>query len=66
VPTLSYKDLEIQRGDIAQKRYGEMVELGAVPEADKIARALLAYCKLDTLAMVEILKRLFQISDDLT
>src|SRR5688572_33276202 len=37
------------------------IELGGSEEARKIALALLAYCKLDTLAMVEILKRLLQI-----
>jgi hypothetical protein len=63
VPHLSYKDLEIQKGDIAQKRYGEMILLKDGPEKEKIANALLEYCKLDTLAMVEILKALLKILD---
>lgn len=64
VPHLSYKDLEIQKGDVAQKRYGEMIGLGQVPDAEKIAQALLAYCKMDTFAMVEILKKLLQILEE--
>ena len=61
VPTLTYKSLEIQKGDIAQKRYGEMILLGNKSEVEKTARDLLAYCKLDTLAMVEILKKLLEL-----
>jgi hypothetical protein len=62
VPELTYKDLEIQKGDVAQKRYGEMVKLQNGPEKDKIAKALLEYCKLDTLAMVRILESLKKIA----
>jgi hypothetical protein len=56
VPALSYKTLEIQKGDVAQKRYGEMIKHADEGEKGRIAEALLQYCKLDTLAMVEILK----------
>lgn len=62
VPGLSYKDLEIQKGDIAQKRYGELISLRDSKEKDQLTRALLDYCKMDTLAMVKILEALMQIT----
>lgn len=57
VPSLSYKELEIQEGGSASLAYenwmrGEMTD----KEWKRTHRALLKYCKLDTLAMVEILK----------
>lgn len=62
-PGLSYSSLNIQNGDQAQIEYGRMLSgelVGA--EADKLFVDLLAYCKLDTWAMVEILKVLRQSS----
>ncbi|HBU28000.1 TPA: hypothetical protein DEB00_02680 [Candidatus Uhrbacteria bacterium] len=55
VPELTYKALGIQKGDQAVERWEKMIHK-ATPqeEKDSIARDLLAYCKLDTLAMVEI------------
>lgn len=54
-PGLSYDDLEVQEGLTASKRY---VEIGAMEddaEKDRARHALLAYCKLDTYAMIELL-----------
>ena len=56
VPSLSYDALEIREGGSASLAYekwmmGEMTE----EEWQKTHQALLDYCKLDTLAMVEIL-----------
>lgn len=55
VPTLSYKDLEVQEGGAAADTWnrivsGEYSEQEAMRKAD----ALLKYCHLDTLAMVKI------------
>jgi hypothetical protein len=60
-PSLSYEDLEIQEGGTASLKYerwlfGEM----EAEEWDKTYWDLLNYCKLDTLAMVEILRVLYQ------
>lgn len=56
-PGLTYTTLNIQNGDQAQIEYGRMLSGEVVgPEADKLFADLLAYCKLDTWAMVEILK----------
>ena len=55
VPELSYTTLAIQEGATATVRWNE-IATGAVSEAEarRIAADLLAYCALDTRAMVEI------------
>jgi hypothetical protein len=58
VPDLSYEHLEIRKGDIAQKRYVEMISAVNPSDRKRTADALLAYCKLDTLAMVKIIEKL--------
>jgi len=59
VPELSYKALSIREGATATARWNEIVT-GAADEqaAERIRADLLAYCGLDSLAMVEIWKRL--------
>ena len=61
VPELSYSDMEIGKGDQAMMAWWQLIN-NELPtnEAEKTKTALLEYCKLDTLAMVEILKRIFQ------
>lgn len=55
VPELTYKVLGIQKGDQAVERWEKMIDpTTAQKEKDQIAKDLLAYCKLDTFAMVEI------------
>ncbi len=55
VPELSYKVLDIQEGGSAQRLWMEAVLDGTrESEKEKILADLLEYCKLDTLAMVEI------------
>jgi CRISPR/Cas system-associated exonuclease Cas4 (RecB family) len=59
VPSLSYDGLEIKKGDEAQIKYIEMINLPDGNLArDLIKSALLKYCGLDTLAMVYILSEL--------
>ena len=54
-PELSYKSLGIQEGGSAQRLWMEAVLDGTrEAEKDKILSDLIEYCKLDTLAMVEI------------
>ena len=63
VPELSYKALGIQEGGSAQRLWMEAVLDGKRGnEKDKILSDLVEYCKLDTLAMVEIYKKLTAIS----
>ncbi len=53
----SYKELDIQEGETAQRLWMETVLYGKNPDQkDKILENLIEYCRLDTLAMVEIYK----------
>ncbi len=58
-PGFSYKNLNIQDGGMALTRWKEMIFDGKKQEEkDEIAKNLLSYCELDTLAMVKILETL--------
>ncbi|OYW43869.1 hypothetical protein B7Z28_00525, partial [Candidatus Saccharibacteria bacterium 32-45-3] len=54
VPSLSYKDLDIQNGGAAQALWMQAVLDGTRDDKEKIIDDLIKYCRLDTLAMVEI------------
>ena len=54
VPSLSYKELDIQNGGSAQALWMQAVLDGTRDDKEKILDDLLKYCGLDTLAMVEI------------
>ena len=58
VSELSYEDMEISDGGMASNAYLSMWEIQDTSEIEKIRNALLEYCKMDTLAMVQILKKL--------
>lgn len=63
LPELSYKNLEIQDGTMALSEWDRSVKDGISPEErESIRNNLFQYCKLDTLAMVEIWKILKQVS----
>ncbi len=55
IPSLTYKELNIRKGDQASERWERMMTK-SIDEEEKqqIAQDLLAYCKMDTWAMVEI------------
>ncbi len=56
-PDLSYKELNIQDGGAACNSWRKMIfEVNDQNEVDQIYQDLLAYCELDTLAMVEVLQ----------
>jgi len=57
VPELSYKDLVIQEGGTASTTYAELSKQ-TPEEQERISKALLDYCHLDTLAMVRIFEKL--------
>ena len=58
-PELSYKELGIQEGGSAQRLWMEAIlDEKRADEKEKILSDLIEYCKLDTLAMAEIYKRL--------
>lgn len=54
VPSLSYKELDIQNGGSAQSLWMQAVLDGTRDDKEKILDDLIKYCGLDTLAMVEI------------
>jgi hypothetical protein len=56
VPDFSYSDLEIADGETASIAFANLYFEPDKQASDKIRTNLLAYCKMDTLAMVEILK----------
>jgi hypothetical protein len=57
VPSLSYDDLDIGDGGSAQAGWVKMLESEGF-EKEKLRCALLEYCKMDTMAMVEIYRNL--------
>jgi len=61
VEDLSYERLEIREGEMASNEIGRLLFSGAAMEAEERSRlrgSLLAYCGVDTLAMVRLLERL--------
>jgi len=59
VPKLSYKHLDVSDGGLAMDAYAAMNQTDDKKEIARIRKNLLDYCKMDTLAMVEILKKLW-------
>lgn len=62
VPELSYKTLGIQEGGSASRAFIELYGDVSDGERTETRKNLLEYCKMDTLAMVEILKKLKMLS----
>lgn len=63
-PQFSYSDLEVQDGTMALDTWGRMVTDPNFNEGvEQTRKNLLEYCKLDTLAMVEIYKELKRKND---
>ena len=61
VPELSYEALNIQGGGEEASTFSRMVQGTFDGDIEKTRKHLLAYCKMDTLAMVEILKTYHEI-----
>ncbi|MDX2469995.1 MAG: hypothetical protein QNL04_05395 [SAR324 cluster bacterium] len=59
-PELDYKKLDIQNGGMAMETFANLHLLKDPTERKTIREGLLAYCKLDTLAMVRIYTHLAQ------
>ena len=56
VPELGYDDLEIGSGDLASLSFAQVVQGTYAGDETQLRRALEAYCALDTLAMVRVLR----------
>jgi hypothetical protein len=62
VPELTYKVLNVQKGDQAVERWEKMINPNTPKEEkEQIAKDLLEYCALDTMAMVKIYRFLQQL-----
>lgn len=62
VPECSYKDLEIQAGDVAASAWLEMVQTTDQSRKTNLRDSLLKYCALDTMAMVKILENVRELA----
>jgi hypothetical protein len=62
VPEMNYKEMEISDGGMASSAWLNMLALENLEETEKTRKALLDYCKMDTLAMVSILDKLYEIT----
>ena len=62
VPELSYNNLNISEGGTASNTFAAMVSGNFEGNTEQTRKDLLAYCKLDTFAMVKIVERLIQTS----
>ena len=61
VPELSYQNLAIQEGGTASNTFSAMVQGNFDGDTEQTRKDLLAYCELDTLAMVRILGKLREV-----
>lgn len=63
-PELDYKNLDIQSGDVAMDVFPRLHEVDDLDEKVALRESLLAYCRLDTLAMVKIWEKLNKIPNN--
>jgi hypothetical protein len=63
IPELNYDGLEITDGDMAMLAYKRMCESKDPSEIETIRKALLKYCRLDTIGMAQILGKLRESSN---
>jgi hypothetical protein len=61
IPDLSYDDLDIASGDVAQVIWNDMLQTTDARTKQKYAAQLRAYCRQDTLAMVRIHEYLIEV-----
>lgn len=61
VPELSYKTLNIQEGGTASSTYANLHLEKDPSKIEQIRKDLLAYCEMDTYAMVKILEKLYEL-----
>ena len=58
VPDLTYADMEVANGTDAMEAFTRLLEMPDGLDKTKLQNEMLGYCKLDTLAMVEIFKKM--------
>ncbi len=63
IPEMTYKGMEVSHGGEAQQAYLDMCNAEKARERNRIRKALLAYCKQDTLAMVKLLHQISRMTN---
>jgi len=58
VPEMTYKDLEIRDGAMASEAYFTMGEITDPAELARLRKALLEYCRQDTLGLLCLLEKM--------
>jgi len=58
IPGMGYAGIEISDGGMAMKGYFRMCEAQDPAEMETVRKALLAYCRMDTLGMVRLYEKL--------
>ncbi len=64
IPEMSYEEMDIKNGEMAMSAYFKMCKSNSPEEIAKIRDSLIHYCSLDTLAMVKILKKLQELTEN--
>jgi len=64
IPEMTYEGMEVSHGGEAQEAYFTMQELEDPKGLGRLRKALLEYCRQDTLAMVRLLEKLEDISKE--
>jgi hypothetical protein len=62
VPGMTYQGMEISDGGMAMEEYFCMCEVREQDEIEKIRKALLEYCRMDTLGMVRLYEKLKELA----
>jgi hypothetical protein len=58
VPEMTYEDMEISDGEMASQAYFTMGEMSDPAELSCLRKALLEYCRQDTLGLVRLLEKM--------
>jgi hypothetical protein len=58
VPEMTYEGLEISDGEMASQAYFTMGEMSDPKELARLRKALLDYCRQDTLGLVRLLEKM--------
>jgi hypothetical protein len=58
VPEMTYEGLEISVGEMASQAYFTMGEMSDPKELARLRKALLEYCRQDTLGLVRLLEKM--------
>jgi hypothetical protein len=62
IPDMTYQGMEIGDGGMAMAGYFRMCEVQEQDEIEKIRKALLEYCRTDTLGMVRLYEKLKELA----